>query len=69
MGIKIETLKSEYERAAETDVFRTGDTANKQTLTPHTDYKYLYVVFTVTPCINDIKHIIVQLMHKTLKNV
>jgi len=23
----------------------------------------------VTPCINDIKHFIVQLMHKTLKNV
>jgi len=23
----------------------------------------------VTPCINDIKHVIVQLMHTTLKNV
>ena len=27
MSIKIETLKSGYDRAAETDVFRTGDTA------------------------------------------
>ena len=25
--------------------------------------------FMVAPCINDIKHFIVQLMHKTLKNV
>ena len=25
MSTKIETLKSEYERAAETDVFRTGE--------------------------------------------
>jgi hypothetical protein len=29
MGIKLETIMSEYERAAETDVFRTGDTAHK----------------------------------------
>ena len=29
MCIKIETLMSEYERDAETDVFRTGDTAHK----------------------------------------
>ena len=32
MSIEIETLKSEYEKAAETDVFRTGDTAYKQKL-------------------------------------
>jgi hypothetical protein len=38
MSIKIETLKSEYKRAAETDVFRTGDTAYKQKVTPHTGY-------------------------------
>jgi hypothetical protein len=44
MRIKIETLKSEYQRVAETDVFRTGDTAYKQKLTPHTAYKCLYVV-------------------------
>jgi hypothetical protein len=40
MCIKIETVMSEYERAAETDVFRIGDTAHKmhkQKLTPHTD--------------------------------
>jgi len=38
---------SEYERAAETDVFRTGDTAHKtlkQILTPHTNYNCLYTV-------------------------
>jgi len=28
-----------------------------------------YVNFMFTPCINDIKHFIVQLMHTTLKNV
>jgi hypothetical protein len=44
MSTKIETLKSEYERAGETDVFITGDTAYKQKLTPHTGYKCLYVV-------------------------
>jgi hypothetical protein len=37
-------------------------------------YKWQAVVntvmnFMVTPCINDIKHFIVQLMHTTLKNV
>jgi len=32
MSIEIETLNSEYERAAETDVFRTGDTAYKKKL-------------------------------------
>jgi hypothetical protein len=44
MSIKIETLKSEYGRAAENDVFRTGDTAYTQKITTHTCYKYLYVV-------------------------
>jgi hypothetical protein len=29
----------------------------------------LQLVFMVTPCISDIKHFIVQLMHITLKNV
>jgi hypothetical protein len=43
MSIKIETLKSEHERAAETDVFRPGDTACTQKLTPHTGYKLLRV--------------------------
>jgi hypothetical protein len=33
MTIKIETLKSEYGRSAENDVFRTGDTAYTQKLT------------------------------------
>jgi hypothetical protein len=42
-SIKIETLKYEYERAAETDVFKTGDTAYKQQPTPHAGYKCLYV--------------------------
>jgi len=28
---------------------------------------YMQVIFLVTPCINDIKHFIVQLMHTTLK--
>ena len=32
MCIKMEALKPEYERAAETDVFRTADTAYKQKL-------------------------------------
>ena len=40
MGIK--TLKCEYGRAAETDVFTASDTAYKQKLKPHTDYKYLF---------------------------
>jgi hypothetical protein len=44
MSIKIETLRSENKRAAETDIFRTRDIAYKQKLTPHTGYKYLYVV-------------------------
>jgi len=44
MNIKLETLKSVYERAAETVVFRTGETAYKKKLTPHTGYKCLYVV-------------------------
>jgi hypothetical protein len=44
MSIKIETLNSEYETAAETDVFRKGDTAYKQKISPQTGYKYLYVV-------------------------
>jgi hypothetical protein len=44
MSIKIQTLKCENERAGKTDVFRTGDTAYEQKLTPHTGYKYLYVV-------------------------
>jgi len=26
-------------------------------------------IFVVTPCINDVKHFIIQLMHTTLKNV
>jgi hypothetical protein len=31
-------------------------------------YKYiLTMIFMVTPCINDIKHFIVQIMHTTLK--
>jgi hypothetical protein len=47
MCIKLETLKSEYERAAETDIYRTGDTAYKQKRTTHIDYKCLYVVL---PC-------------------
>jgi hypothetical protein len=42
MSIKLDNLKSEYERAGETDVFRTGDTAYKQKLTPHTVYN-IYV--------------------------
>jgi hypothetical protein len=44
---------SEYERDAETDVFRTGDTAHKtikQKLTPHTDYNWLYVVLLYYLC-------------------
>jgi hypothetical protein len=44
MSIKIETLNSEYETAAETDVLRTGDAAYKQKISPPTGYKYLYVV-------------------------
>jgi hypothetical protein len=44
MSIKLESLKSEYERAAETDVLRVGDTSHRQKLTPHTGYKCLYVV-------------------------
>jgi len=33
-------------------------------------YEHLHtLIFIVTPCINDIKHFIVQLMHTTLKNV
>jgi len=38
---------SECERAAESDVFRTGDRAHKihkQKLTPHAGYNWLYVV-------------------------
>jgi hypothetical protein len=30
-------------------------------------HKYTFVVFMVTPCINDIKHFNVQTMHTTLK--
>jgi hypothetical protein len=37
MTINLKPLKPEYERAAETDVFRTGDTAYKQKLTPHAE--------------------------------
>jgi hypothetical protein len=44
MSIKIETLNSEYETAAETDVLRTGNTVYKQKISPHTGYKCLYVV-------------------------
>jgi hypothetical protein len=43
MNIKLEILKSEYERAAVNDVFRTGDTSYKQKPTPHAAYKYLYI--------------------------
>ena len=39
MSIKIETLNSEYERAANTDVFRIDDTTYKEKLTLHTGYK------------------------------
>ena len=44
---------SEYERAAETDVFRTGNTSHKifkQKLTPHTGYNWLYVVLSYFLC-------------------
>jgi len=44
MSIELESLKSEYEKAAETDFLRTGNTAYTQKLTPHTEYKCLYVV-------------------------
>ena len=46
MSTKIGTLKCEYDRAAATDVFRKGDIAYKHKLTPHTGYKYLYVVLS-----------------------
>jgi len=36
ISIKLETLKTEYKRASKTDIFRTGDTAYKQT---HTTYR------------------------------
>ena len=44
---------SEYEKAAETDIFRTGDTAPKilkQNLTPHTGCNLLYVVLLYYLC-------------------
>ena len=44
MSIQTETLKSEYDRAAAPDVFRTGDAAYKQKLTPDTGYKCLHIV-------------------------
>jgi len=44
MSLQIETLKSEYDRAAETDVFKTGDAAYKQKLPPHAGYKCVHVV-------------------------
>jgi hypothetical protein len=31
--------------------------------------KAVRIIFTITPCIDDITHFIVQLMHTTLKNV
>jgi len=40
----------EYERDAETDVSRSGVTAHKQNLTPHTGYKYLYAVLPYWLC-------------------
>jgi len=39
MCIKIETVMAEYERAAETDVFRTGDTAHKFPNKTHTFFR------------------------------
>ena len=50
MFIKIETVLYEYERDAETDVSRSGVTAHKQNLTPHTGYKYLYAVLPYWLC-------------------
>ena len=44
ISTKIGNLKYEYDRATATDVFRIGDTAYKQKLTPHTGYKCLHVV-------------------------
>jgi len=43
----------EYERAAETDVFITGDTVYKtlkQKITPHSGYNWLYVVLPYYLC-------------------
>ena len=43
----------EYERAAETDVFITGDTVYKtlkQKITPHSGYNWLYVVLPYALC-------------------
>jgi hypothetical protein len=50
MFIKIETVMYEYERDAETDVSRSGDTAHKQNLTPLTGYKSLYAVLPYWLC-------------------
>ena len=44
MSIQIETFKSEYDRAAENDVFRTGVAAYKQKLTPDTGSKCVHLV-------------------------
>jgi predicted double-glycine peptidase len=44
MCIKIVTEMFQYDTAVQTDVFRTGDTAHKQNLTPHTGYDCLYAV-------------------------
>jgi hypothetical protein len=44
---------SEYKRAKETDVFRTGDTAHKifkQKPTPRAGYNWLYVVLSYFLC-------------------
>jgi len=53
MYITIETVMSAYKTAAQTDVFRTGDTAHrtlKQNLPPHTAYNWLYVVLRYYLC-------------------
>jgi hypothetical protein len=51
--MKIETVMSEYERAAETDVSKSRETPHKipkQKLTPHTDYNWVHIVLPYYLC-------------------
>jgi len=61
MSFKVETSRSEYEKASETDNFRTGDTAYKHKLTPHTRCKCInsadVVDFTATGLLASISNL------------